>query len=254
MRNQDGIKLYSVQTQINDKDSENGIVGQRQESIAIVPTKPGTYTLPEVSAYWFDTKSKTLKKASLAPVTFTVAPAAINAAEPQKPDTLTTLEPTITQNAEANPLISFGSDNILIWQIATLTSTVLWLLTLVYILLKKAPQVSTEQSINIEPPAEAKLFKQLQAACKNEDAPAVINHCLQWAAIYSTNSSVNHIKAIADQVDKNLAAQLNELEASIYGAKAANPKVYKDIARTPTQLRKSTAGLQSEDTIAPLYK
>jgi hypothetical protein len=255
MSNQDGLKLYSDQPQINDKDSEAGIIGQRQESIAIVATKAGRYTLPEVSAYWFDTKTKKLKKASLAEVTFTVAP---NENIPTEPP-----EPLITADLDGNTdtldkpkiLIPFGNSDVFPWQVATLITTVLWLITLIYAFVSKGnTQAKAAQQPTIATLTEATAFKTLRSACRDKDAKLVMNSCMQWLALHCSNPSITHINAVATHIDPNLAALLTQLEATIYGATIIDNTLYKDISSFSEKLRRNKGQMPLDKDLAPLYK
>jgi hypothetical protein len=257
MSNQDGLKLYSDQPQINDKDSEAGIIGQRQESIAIVATKAGRYTLPEVFAYWFDTKTKKLKKASLAAVTFTVAPNEKILTEPP--------EPLITADIDGNAdtldkpkiLIPFGNSDVFPWQVATLITTVLWLITLIYAFVSKGnaqTQAKAAQQPTIATLTEANAFKKLRSACRDKDAKLVMSSCLQWVAIHWRNPSITHINAVATHTDPDLAALLTQLEETIYGATVLDNTLYKDISSRSEKLRGNKSQGPSDKSLAPLYK
>jgi hypothetical protein len=255
MSNQDGLKLYSDQPQINDKDSETGIIGQRQESIAIVPTKAGSYTLPEVSAYWFDTKTKTLKKASLPPVTFIVTPSDNVPAEPPAPLITADLDGNADTLDKPKTLIPYGSSEVFPWQVATLITTVLWVITLVYALFRKGGSKPTAaQQPTIATLTEATAFKKLQSACRDKDAKLVMSSCLHWVALHWSNPSITHINAVATYADPNLAALLTQLEETIYGAKKIDHTLYKDISSRSEKLRRNKNQGSSGKGLPPLYK
>jgi hypothetical protein len=255
MSNQDGLKLYSDQPQINDKDSEAGIIGQRQESIAIVATKAGRYTLPEVSAYWFDTKTKKLKKASLAAVTFTVAPNENIPTEPPEPLITADLDGNTDTLDKPKTLIPFGNSDVFPWQVATLITTVLWLITLIYAFVSKGnAQAKAAQQPTIATLTEATAFKTLQSACRDKDAKLVMNSCIQWLALHCSNPSITHINAVATHIDPNLAALLTQLEATIYGATIIDNSLYKDISSRSEKLRRNKGQRPLDKDLAPLYK
>jgi hypothetical protein len=255
MSNQDGLKLYRDQPQINDKDSETGIVGQRQESIAIVPTKAGNYSLPEVTAYWFDTRTKKLKKASLPPVNFTVASADDLPIQPQQPIITADLGGNTDTVNKPNISTQYDSNEVLPWQVATLMSSVLWIITLIYALVKKGQAaVKIEQKSTIKLLTEANAFKNLQSACRDKDANMVINRCLQWAALYWSNTSITHISAMAKYADQGLADLLTQLEETIYGGKAIDNSLYKNVSSSSEKLRRDKNKGVSDNGLAPLYK
>ncbi|MCB1857971.1 MAG: protein BatD [Gammaproteobacteria bacterium] len=52
---QDGIKQYPDKPALEDKQERDGIVGIRQLKVAIVPGRPGRFTLPAIEIPWWNT-------------------------------------------------------------------------------------------------------------------------------------------------------------------------------------------------------
>lgn len=255
MSNQDGLKLYSDQPQITDKDSETGIIGQRQESIAIVPTKAGSYTLPEVSAYWFNTKTKKLQKASLPPVNFVVAPADDIPIQQKIAPIMADLDDTAKTTDKPNRLLLNTNEKVLPWQIATLISTILWLITFTYALFKKGSvEITSDSKPAVNAITEAKVFKRLQSACKEKNADLILSSSLQWAALHWNNTSITHINAVARYADEELAMLLNQLEGAMYGGTVLDNSLYKKISACSEKLYRNKEKGTNETPLAPLYK
>src|SRR5690606_41551924 len=61
--NVEGIKLYKDQAQNDDQKSAKGVVGSRIETIAIVPTKQGVFTLPATKVRWWNNHSQMMETA-----------------------------------------------------------------------------------------------------------------------------------------------------------------------------------------------
>lgn len=51
----DGFKVYPDRAQVETRDLPRGVVGEKRRSIAFVPTRPGSFTLPPVRLHWWDT-------------------------------------------------------------------------------------------------------------------------------------------------------------------------------------------------------
>ena len=66
MATPEGFKTYPDQPLLNNKMNENGVMGIRQEKIAMIATKPGHYTLPEIKISWWNTKTQKQEIARLA--------------------------------------------------------------------------------------------------------------------------------------------------------------------------------------------
>jgi len=53
----DGIKQYPDQPTLHDNKKASGIIGIREERIALIPTRPGSYTLPAIEVPWWNITS-----------------------------------------------------------------------------------------------------------------------------------------------------------------------------------------------------
>jgi hypothetical protein len=73
----DDFKFYPDQPDIKSDSNDQGKLGTRIESMAIVPTRAGQLTLPAIEVYWWDTRNDKLQVATLPAKTVTVAPALI---------------------------------------------------------------------------------------------------------------------------------------------------------------------------------
>lgn len=72
----DDFKFYPDQPKINSNTDDRGKLGERIESMAVIPTRAGTLTLPAVEIAWWDTKTDSLQIASLPAKTINVQAAA----------------------------------------------------------------------------------------------------------------------------------------------------------------------------------
>ncbi|MBF0177620.1 MAG: BatD family protein [Magnetococcales bacterium] len=72
----DGINIYPDQPVIQSQVKGKWILGEREEKWAIVPSQPGTYTLPAIEIPWWDITEDRAKVAKLPARTITVLPAA----------------------------------------------------------------------------------------------------------------------------------------------------------------------------------
>ncbi|MCV6615478.1 MAG: BatD family protein, partial [Cellvibrionaceae bacterium] len=71
---QQQLKIYPEQPKLEDDKTAEGIVGQRQIIEAIIPTKPGTITLPALQLRWWNTNSRSWQTSTLAEQTIEVKP------------------------------------------------------------------------------------------------------------------------------------------------------------------------------------
>ncbi|TKB55535.1 BatD family protein [Ferrimonas aestuarii] len=94
----DGLKSYPDKPDRSDDIQGQEVVARLSQSTAIVPNKPGTYTLPEVKVAWFNAKLNRKEYATLPARTLTVEPSA-NAPQP----VAVTPEATVTTVEVATP-------------------------------------------------------------------------------------------------------------------------------------------------------
>lgn len=60
-----GVRRYPDQPQLRDEVGERGLVGQREEREALVPTHSGTLELPSLEVVWWNTREQHLERTSL---------------------------------------------------------------------------------------------------------------------------------------------------------------------------------------------
>jgi hypothetical protein len=206
----EGLKFYPDQPEINDQEVASGLLGARQDSTAVVPTRAGNWSIPEIRIPWWDTESRQLRYAVLPGREITVAAAEpdIVAGQPPAANPNTATIPTAT----AAPLAGTA----LLWQILGIVSTTGWLLTLVYLwrTRTKGPVESAE------PPAalpEKQAYKALLSACSGNDAHAARAAIIAWTAILSAQQDLVTLEQVISQFnDAQLASELQVLDCSLY--------------------------------------
>ena len=61
----DAYKVYPDRPQIEEQISDNGIVGTRTESLALVPNRAGEMTIPSIEVRWWDTTKQRMQTTKL---------------------------------------------------------------------------------------------------------------------------------------------------------------------------------------------
>jgi hypothetical protein len=204
----EGLKYYPDQPVISDNEVGTGLLGSRQDSAALVPTRAGTWEIPEIRIPWWDTQAETVRYAVLPARQITVATAPASAAAPISID-----QPGSTpQAAKAVP----SATGNLLWQIIAGVCAAGWLLTA---LLVRRPRGGgrEERHEKKDHPGESQAFKQLLAACASDSAgharSAFINWCTQ-ALPQRQIVSIEDARAAVN--DPELDQALAELDATLY--------------------------------------
>lgn len=210
----DGFKYYPDQPQISEKEMPSGLLGIRQDSAALVPTRAGSFHLPEIRIPWWDVQTRQVRYAVVPGRDITVA-----AAEPtvgQGPAPINITEPENAGNA-AQLMGTAQDSGTLLWPVIATASTLGWLLTLYYVwrLRRNVPvQSSTSQD---KPESARKILKQLQAACASADKIGARRAVLDWAGLLEPSQapvSLAQVSAIFQ--DEELTRELDQLDRILY--------------------------------------
>ncbi|TKB05117.1 protein BatD [Alteromonas portus] len=72
---QPNFKLYPDQSNTTTVEKDQSLISQRQTSLAIIPTQPGNFVLPEITIPWFNTLTQQTEYATIPARSIKVAPA-----------------------------------------------------------------------------------------------------------------------------------------------------------------------------------
>ena len=177
------------------------MVSQLTQTLAIVPTKAGTYTLPEIRVPWWNPFTKKQELASL----------------PAR-----TIKVVASQNVESElPVVDFESEtssNSGLWPWLTLLFATLWIVTLV--LWRKALTQTGTNKLKVSnaptsnaPKHTGSAFQKLEAACHEKDAGKVLS-ALQtyFGDTYKKTLTLNEIAGLSDALN----SVINELQVSAF--------------------------------------
>jgi oxygen tolerance protein BatD len=212
----DGFKVYPDQPQLNDDVSSNGVMGTREESIAIVPSRGGTITLPPITVQWWDTASNQVRETVLEGKTLTIKPVENTISAP-----VSAIE--IPSTAET-PLIEKQPPSLVFWLL--IISNVLLLGTaIIFLVLWRAARnkALTEPAPSEKSPErkEATLFKQLQQQAKKKDPRAFREGLLIWASVRWQHSLVTLDDVAVIAKDPLLTTELQALDRALYSPEAS---------------------------------
>ncbi|WP_334036269.1 BatD family protein [Alteromonas macleodii] len=246
------FKLYPDQSNTTTVEKDQSLISQRQTSLAIIPTQPGNFVLPEITIPWFNTLTQQTEYATIPARSITVAPAsgANNANTPNSLDTpsmssasnediqndipSTATQPNASASNENKPLDSASSkvntdeNTQLNWMVtgALLVLFVIaltgWLVT--YRKLKKAqfmgPGITHRTGSAQRPHSNAQWdekaqFQNLMSVIKAKDTRLLTSALKQWInALTSGKAQLSQFEGIN--------ASVNELYALRFSANKAD--------------------------------
>ncbi|HEX5056314.1 MAG TPA: BatD family protein [Gammaproteobacteria bacterium] len=223
----DGFKQYPDQPSLDNQKSETGITGVREESVAFMPTRPGTYVLPAVEIKWWNTKTGKEEIARVPERSVTVLPPADGSYVPEVPQQTAPSQQTESGRTE-NPLApatGMPAENS-VWFWLSLALALGWLLTgLAWWLQRRRHGKLSLNAVDHATADLAQAEKMLEQACRQNRADAVKDALLAWARARWEHAPQS-LEAIAARSGDSeaLRTQLRTLNARLYapGASAAD--------------------------------
>jgi hypothetical protein len=241
------VKSYPDQPVLQEAKNADGLTARRQEKIALIPSKAGSFKLPAIEIPWFNTRTQQMEMAKLPETTIDVAASAPVAAAPAAQPLPIELE------AKRTPLTiesrTTAQNTTWIWVSAALATG--WLATLVFFLARRPrpPEADTGES----PAAEAlnEYRKNLKKACADNDASAAKTALLAWGR---QKFGANSLGEIAPFCDARLRDEILALNKSLYSREAA-PWQGKKLHQAFTENKAREQWAKSEqEALEPLFR
>jgi hypothetical protein len=240
----DQLKAYPDQPVLQEQKKVDGLLAFREEKIALIPSKSGSYTLPAIEIPWFNTKSQKMELAKIPETTLSTV-AVASQSEVINP----IITPEAPKNTETSLVIeSPKKTNIWLW--VSLLLAVGWLITVIVFLTKRKV---TEPVIEIND-SDIKLkdcIKNLKNACRANDAAATKNALLEWGR---QKFNVANLCAIAEYSDARLRDEILDLNQTLYGKGVGQwqgKKLFQ--AFTENKAREKIA-VTEDNSLEPLYR
>jgi len=251
----DGYKIYPDQPQMDNSGDSSGVIGSRVESMAIVPSRAGTITLPPVTVQWWDTVNQQLRQTVLEQRTLTV-----KAAAGLKPDVTETDESDNSNATEpmVAPVVAQES-SLLVWMLISVNLVLLIAVAVLFLLWRKSrrqPALNVTPVETVDEPRETTLFAELQRQSKGDNPRAFRHALLRWARVYWDRPLLTLQDVATTANGDELAETLDALDRSLYSGAAPENVNLPTIFEQLKQLRKNRKGLgkhQKGTPLAPLY-
>ncbi|MED5236421.1 MAG: BatD family protein [Pseudomonadota bacterium] len=278
------FKLYPDQSNTTTVEKDQSLISQRQTSLAIIPTQPGDFVLPEITIPWFNTLTQKTEYATIPARSITVAPATSSNNPSNAPPTSDTtvddtqsdlpsaaVKPDLNSGKEGKPSDSIA-DNASIsertqfdWIVSVVLLALLlvaligWLLT--YRKLKQAQLAgltdSTKPRLNVTASLDEKAqYQRLMAVIKAKDTSSIPLTLKQWINALTAG------KAQLSQFD-GLNTAINELyalrfSASQTGNGAQSEQVSKTLEKLTDEIKHARSkwqqtGAKNSHTLSNLY-
>lgn len=242
----DGIRSYPDKKENNNAVRDGRVVSQQTASYALLPQKPGTYTLPEIKLPWFNTKMNRISVATLPKRTITVTPSSTAAntavANPQPNINNSSAIENISNEDLGTQNIEIKGDTPLWLIVVAVLGYILWIGTVIFYLVTRSSKNTTEKvQINSGRIVQPNL-NELKALAKTHDVKAFYT-ALNSFSVKVTHKNVGAIDELCYRVKSSeLNGLISQLQAQLYSNKGANTDlnaIIKILENYQTQASKS---------------
>jgi hypothetical protein len=176
----DGATVYPDKPVEGTHIEAQWLVGQRQQGFAIVPSRPGTLTIPETTLTWWNVLSDSLEVARIPARTFAVLPAIdASGTTPAAPSTGTQAGVAPSKATTTLPASSTGTP----WRWVAIGSLCLWVVSVLVWLWwrRRQPQVRVVESSTAAKPAVSRLRAAFLSAARGTHVAGQASTLLAWA-------------------------------------------------------------------------
>ncbi len=217
----DGLKYYPDQPSISEQEVSGGLEGIREDSAAVVPTRAGTYVIPEIRIPWWDTQAETVRYATLPQreITATGTAPTVNTAVTGPADSVTAIpgpsSGIAVDTVSAGDTVAGPPTGLLVWQALGVASTLGWCLTLLYVWRTRSPK--PEKATVGDTLSEKTSFDAVIKACEQDNSSATRAALLAWAATAAPGNMIRSLEQVTDAMgDEELGQRLRELDTALY--------------------------------------
>ena len=221
----EGLKYYPDQPTITEQEIPSGLEGIRQDSAAVVPTRAGSFVIPEIRIPWWDTTTgqlqyavlpeRTISATGTAPGSSTDAASAPEAMINSSPDTAPSPAIDVVPALDVAENVTTQRE-LRLWQVLSAISTLGWLLTFIYLRRKRRP-LPRSTSSDAMSVTESKAFKQLLAACAENNAASARAAIITWSAACAPGAAAVSLNQVAQQLgDPELEQLLRKVDEALY--------------------------------------
>ena len=209
-----GVNQYPDKPVFRDRRSGAGIVGKRQQKIALIATSGGRYTIPEISIPWWNLETDQLEFARIPSRTIEVqggTDTGTDAVVDSKPESVETTRVAAAAPAQANYFW--------IWMSVFLAAG--WILSNLawWLIRKRSIQTIPGKDKQVEI-SLSKSTRRLQQACTNNNAVDARDMMLVWANALKPDLRFSNLNQVAHFFGSPLKQQIDALNQSLYSQAA----------------------------------
>jgi hypothetical protein len=261
-----GIKAYPDEPKLKDTVQGNNIVGDREQSVALIAEQPGNYTIPELHLNWWDTRTNQTRQTVIPARTLVVLPmdgSKTPAAEPTPQSTAgastsaqtTPPVPSASRTPATGPQRQWPATGYGPWPWVSLGLGLLWVATLIGWIRsrRRAPSSVPTSAAAASSPDKSKARTAFHAACRANDANGARRNLLIWANAVLPGPQIPGLSALGKRLeDTKLAELLRDLDRGCYAGDSWDGTALANAL--PDLPRNKKSSQDKTPRLAPLYR
>ncbi len=216
------VKTYPDQATTATVERDNTLIAQRVENIAIIPSKAGSVTIPEVEVPWFNVVTQQTQYARLPAKTLTILPA-LSDNQTQLPDEQVVPDNLQSERDQSGTPLPIAAETNKWWPISTAVFLCLWILTLICWVFQSMRRKSTLLTSNVDADS-GENWKELAEALKTHDAKGIYQPLTSWMAWYCGDRTAALPTSQRKIADEKLNAAIKTMFELEYGNSQGNWK------------------------------
>jgi hypothetical protein len=257
------LKSYPDQPLADERVSSQGLLSTVTQKFALIPSQPGDHEIPAIEIPWWNTETDKMQTAQLPAARLKVTGTAIatpatQAPAPVLPAPTQDKEPVANNLADTVASDSSTEPTRTILLIAVVVLTILWLLTLLALFMKRKTS-GTRPAANNQANHQQASFKsaqrQLEKACKQQRPDEVRDALITWARAAWPQDPPNNLDDIATRLPDEAAQQLARLSAMLYGQGDQDwdaNSIWQSVRHLPMSGHHKQ--VNKEESLEPLYR
>lgn len=218
------FKQYPDQPTLENKQHGDNMLGTRLDKLALIPTRPGRYTLPAIEIPWWNTRLNKMEIARLPARDINVLPGTLANQTPAATAGAPSTEAAGNQAGNlpenvggdretAHPAVESSAG---FWPWLCLALAIGWAATGIGWWLSLRSKRSRRHSETSARPDRKAIESRLKAACADNDADRAKTALLDWARATLPENAGRSLGNLANHVDTGLGAEVMALNAFLY--------------------------------------
>jgi hypothetical protein len=201
------LKQYVDKPEIIQEQGPAGFKGTKKIKIALIATKPGSVTLPEISLNWWDLITERSRTAQLPSRVMHIQADQVAVNEPlvQAPQMIKE-KIAVAQKIEEK-------SGLPIWVICLIGLNVIWIVILYNFMYRKIPF----KLVLTKPNQLKNIRKNLKHACKNNNPKDAEKYFLEWAALFHPDVKPMNLLTLKNHFPVQFQDVLTQLYKVLYG-------------------------------------